>query len=244
MTRTYAIGDIHGQLDKLAAAHALIAADRRTTGDWDAPVVHLGDLVDRGPEAAEVIEYLIAGPARGGAWLAIKGNHDAMFLGFLHDPEWRDPRLYSQYAWLHQKLGGIATLQSYGVGPEPDLPALHARAVAKVPDAHRVWLASRPLTVARGPVVYVHAGIRPGLILDRQDPLDLMWIREPFLSDPRDHGPMIVHGHTVVDRPDHRGNRVNLDTGAGFGRDLTVAVIEGRDVAVLSALGRRPLPPP
>jgi len=241
VTRTYAIGDIHGQLDKLVRAHALIAADRRVTGDTDAPVVHLGDLVDRGPESAEVIEYLMAGPARGGPWIAIRGNHDGMFLAFLDDHERRDPRLSSHYTWLHPRLGGLATLQSYGIGSAPDLAQLHARAVACVPGTHRAWLAACGLTMKRGPVFSVHAGTRPGVPLDRQDPGDLVWIREPFLSDTRDHGPLIVHGHSVVDVPEHRGNRVNLDTGAGFGRNLSVAVIEGRDVALLTDRGRRPL---
>jgi serine/threonine protein phosphatase 1 len=70
-------------------------------------------------------------------------------------------------------------------------------------------------------LLFVHAGIRPGVPITLQDPDDLLWIRDDFLLDPRDHGPLVVHGHTPVEAPEHRGNRVNLDTGAGFGRRLT-----------------------
>jgi serine/threonine protein phosphatase 1 len=86
-----------------------------------------------------------------------------------------------------------------------------------------------------GDFVFVHAGIRPGIDLDRQDPHDLVWIREPFLSDPRDHGAVVVHGHTPVETPDVRGNRINIDTGAVYGGTLTCLVIEGNDIRFLSA---------
>lgn len=244
VTRAYAIGDIHGQLDRLTRAHALIAADRRQTGDADAPVIHLGDLVDRGPESAEVVEYLSRGPLRGGPWLALMGNHDRLFLRFLADPDLRDPAMNASCDWLHPKIGGLATLQSYGVRPAPDLAGLHRQAQARVPAAHRAFLSALPLSLPFGAVFFAHAGIRPGVPLQLQTEDDLLWIRAPFLSDRRDHGALIVHGHTVVEAPEHHGNRINLDTGAGYGRALSVAVIEGRDAALLTDHGRLTLPPP
>ena len=69
MIRTYAIGDIHGYIDELRRAHRLIAEDRARTGDQDAPVVHLGDLVDRGPDTAGVIDLLSEGIAAGQPWV-------------------------------------------------------------------------------------------------------------------------------------------------------------------------------
>ena len=75
---------------------------------------------------------------------------------------------------------------------------------------------------------FVHAGIDPTRPLDRQHRHDLLWMREPFLSDPRDHGRFIVHGHTPVrgGQPDLRANRVNIDTAAVMGGPLTAAVFD------------------
>ena len=94
---------------------------------------------------------------------------------------------------------------------------------------------------ATGDFLFVHAGIRPGIPITRQEVHDLHWIREPFLSDPRDHGTVVVHGHTPVERATHYGNRVNLDTGAGMGRPATAAVFEGRRAWVLTEAGRVPV---
>lgn len=243
--RSYAIGDIHGHLDKLDHAHMLIAADRARTGDADAPVIHLGDLVDRGPDTAGVVAHLSEGIAAGRPWVVLKGNHDRMFAGFLDDPVWHDPGLPTQYTWLAPALGGIQTLGSYGVETEGrELEAIHAEAIRRVPEAHRAFLATRPAFLRRGELMFVHAGVRPEVSLEAQAEDDLVWIRSPFLEDTRDHGALIVHGHTALDRPTHHGNRVNLDTGAGYGRRLTVAVFEGRTAHVLTDDGRVPLRSP
>ncbi|MCX7300633.1 MAG: metallophosphoesterase [Rhodobacterales bacterium] len=243
--RTYAIGDIHGQLDRLRAAHARIAADRRETGDLEAPVVHVGDLVDRGPESAEVVEYLRRGSGGPEGWVVLKGNHDFMFNLFLTDPTAHDPGLRPDLDWLDVKLGGVATLASYGVADagERPLAEVHAEALAKVPVAHRVFLEGLPLMHERGKAVFVHAGIRPGVPLGDQVPQDLTWIRKLFHDDRRDHGALIVHGHTVIPVAHHYGNRVNIDTGAAYGGPLTAVVIEGRDVWELTEAGRIRMPP-
>lgn len=240
--RSYAIGDIHGQLDLLRAAHARIAADQRHTGDSSAPIVHLGDLVDRGPDSRGVVDYLRGGPAN---WIVLRGNHDSMFARFLADPADHDPALRRDLSWLHPRLGGLATLQSYGIdASEADTVAdLHAAAIAVVPSTHRPYLGTLPLSFRHGEALFVHAGIRPGIPLDQQNPTDLMWIRDSFHVDRRDHGPLILHGHTPVDRAEHHGNRVNLDTGAAYGGPLTAVVIEGRDVWELTDTGRKPLLP-
>ncbi len=243
MTRIYAIGDIHGHLDKLAAAHALIAADRRLTGDEAAPVVHLGDLVDRGPESAEVIDYLAAGPTGRATWVTLKGNHDYLFELFLRDPALRDPGLRSELSWLHDRIGGQTTLESYGIAePGNRAPAdLVAEAQARVPAGHRAFLAALPLTFAAPGLLFVHAGIRPGIALPDQSPQDLMWIRKDFHLSTADHGAVVVHGHTPVEAPTGYGNRINLDTGAAYGKRLTAAVIEDGVAWELTAEGRQPL---
>lgn len=245
MTRTYAIGDIHGHIALLEQVHALIEADRARTGDHDAPVIHLGDLVDRGPDCRAVVQFLIDGMAAGRPWLVIKGNHDRMFTRFLRDPKEPEPGLKPGLSWLHPRLGGSATLASYGVKNAADRPIapVHAEAVAAVPQAHIDFLDSRPTWLHRGEVVYVHAGIRPGLAMDQQAETDLVWIRDGWLDDPRDHGSLVVHGHTALDHATHYGNRVNIDSSAAYGGPLTAVVLEGRDVFVLTEGGRVPLTP-
>lgn len=241
--RSYAIGDIHGQLEKLRTAHDLIAADRAACGDSAAPVVHLGDLVDRGPDSCGVIDFVLAGVAAGQPWLALRGNHDRMFALFLDDPQAQDTRLRAGLSWLHPRIGGATTLESYGVANPGDRPLapVHAEALAAVPPAHRDFLASLQPMHQRGEVLFVHAGIRPGVALDAQAEDDLCWIREPFLSDTSDHGALVVHGHTALDLATHYGNRVNIDTSAGYGGPVTAVVFEGREVWHLGPEGRTPL---
>jgi len=243
--RSYAIGDIHGQLDKLKAAHDRIAADRARTGDGDAPVIHLGDLVDRGPDSRGVIEHLMAGIADGAPWLVLKGNHDRMFADFVRDGR-EDRRLFTGLSYLHERIGGWATLASYGVpgGLLGRLRGLHKAARAAVPEAHLAFLEALPLFHRMGDVLFVHAGIRPGVPLADQEEDDLIWIRDPFLDDDSDHGMLVVHGHTPVARATHFGNRVALDTGAGFGGPVTAAVFEARAAFALEEDGRRALVPP
>lgn len=245
MTRTYAIGDIHGHIALLEHVHTLITADRARTGDQDAPVIHLGDLVDRGPDCRAVLQSLIDGMAAGQPWRVLKGNHDRMFTRFLRDPKEPEPGLKPGLSWLHPRLGGAATLASYGVRNPADRPIapVHAEAVAAVPQAHIDFIDSRPTWLQRGDVVYVHAGIRPGVAMDAQAETDLVWIRDGWLDDTRDHGFLVVHGHTALDHAKHYGNRVNIDSSAAYGGPLTAVVVEGREVFVLTEQGRLPLRP-
>jgi serine/threonine protein phosphatase 1 len=242
MTRTYAIGDIHGHLDKLVEAHRRIAADRAATGDSEAPVVHLGDLVDRGPDSRGVVDFLLRGIAAAEPWVVLKGNHDRLMTMFLEADPRHDPSLRPEFSWLGDNLGGLRTLASYGVDVFGPRGGLHAAGRAAVPAAHIDFLTSLPLSFSRGACLFVHAGIRPGVPLERQSEADLLWIRREFHEDTRDHGVLVVHGHTPVEAILHHGNRVNLDSGVAFGGPLTVAVFEDREALVLEADGRRPVP--
>lgn len=237
----YAIGDIHGHLGLLQAAHDLIADDMASHGTG--PVVHVGDLVDRGPDSKGVIDFLIQGQAQGQDWTVLKGNHDRMFARFLRDPFEPEPGLRADLGWLHPKLGGPSTLASYGVEKAADRPVakVHADALEAVPQAHLDYLNGLPVLHRLGEVVFVHAGIRPGVALDRQTETDLIWIREPFLTRTESFGPLIVHGHTAIDAATHYGNRLNLDSSAAYGGPLSAVVIEGRDVALLTSGGRKKL---
>ncbi len=243
--RSYAIGDIHGQLSLLSDAHRRIEADRRACRDPDAPVIHLGDLVDRGPDSAGVIRFLREGIAAGAPWVVVKGNHDRLFERFLSDPGWRDPQLREGVTYLHPMIGGAETLMSYGLYRPTSFHIKTARAEAlkAVPPEDIAFLQACPLYHTYGDLLHVHAGIRPGVPLEHQSEQDLVWIRDPFLMDTRDHGPLILHGHTAIPRPTHYRNRVNIDSRAAYGGPLTTVVIEDRQVWVLTEDGRAPLLP-
>lgn len=237
----YAIGDIHGQLEMLDAALQRIKAD----GGEDARIVFLGDYTDRGPDSRGVIERLMAGQEQGRDWICLKGNHDRMFEWFLEETPRHDPHLLIGYHWLHERIGGVETLASYGLTFEDRtrLDDLHARAKEVIPAPHAEFLRSLPALHETPELAFVHAGIRPGVPLAQQHEDELVWIRQPFHDHTGPHPKLIVHGHTPVDRPSHYGNRVNLDSGAGYGRPLTAAVFEGRDCWLLTDAGRVPLKP-
>ncbi len=237
----YAVGDIHGNLTKLDNALEHIEAD----GGPDARIVFLGDYVDRGPDSQGVIERLSQGLAEGRNWTCLKGNHDRLFEWFLAEPHpLHDPQLLVGYHWLHKNIGGLETLASYGVSVKERarLRDVAFSAREMVPEAHKGFLRSLHLSHEQPGLFFVHAGVRPGIPLASQDEDDLVWIRSTFLMDPGDHGALVVHGHTVVETPERHRNRVNLDTGAGYGRALTVGVFEDGEIWTLGADGRVPLP--
>lgn len=236
----YAIGDSHGHLDQLIEQIALIKAD----GGKDAQIVFLGDYVDRGPDSRGVIEYLAQGLAAGRNWICLKGNHDRMFEWFMEDTPRHDPHLLVGYHWLHARLGGVATLNSYGIEvPERiRLEDLHVMARAAVPATHIAFLRHLKPFYKTEKHLFVHAGIRPGVALADQSENDLVWIRDGFLDFEGAHPWMVVHGHTALDHPAHFGNRIDLDGGAAYGRPLRSAVFEGETGWLLSAAGREPIP--
>jgi serine/threonine protein phosphatase 1 len=234
----YAIGDIHGHLDLLHGVHDLISRDMAAYGAGT--IVHVGDLVDRGPNSAGVVEYLRQGIARGEDWVVLKGNHDRMFTLFLQDPKAQDPGLRAEFTWLHPRLGGATTLTSYGVHAPGDRPIapVHKDALAAVKQDHVAFLQSRPTWHRFGDTVFVHAGIRPGVALDAQEETDLVWIRKGFLDFTGDLGALIVHGHTAIDTPTHYGNRVNIDSSAAYGGPLSAIVVDAGQVYHLTPQGR------
>lgn len=242
--RHYVIGDIHGQIGMLRAAHRRIEADRDRIGDRTAEVIHLGDLVDRGPDSKGVLDFLIDGIRAGRPWMVLKGNHDRMFSRFVREGRLHDNRVSSGKGWLDPALGGDKTLASYGIeATEEAAGAAFKQARLRVPDAHVDFIDTLPLYHEAGEVLFVHAGIEPRAPLEWQSEDDLLWIREPFLNY-RDPLPwLVIHGHTALEAPQHFRNRVDLDSGAGYGRPLTAAVVEGRDVYILTDRGRKLLKP-
>lgn len=226
--RVYAVGDVHGCADMLDALLARIdedAARRPAAETWE---VFLGDYVDRGPDSAGVIDRLAGAPPEGRRRVCLMGNHEAAMIEALEDATRMD-------GWL--ELGGDATVRSYGVEPREqvgDGEAVHRLLVSAMPAAHRRFLARLARHHRIGDVVFAHAGVRPGVPLEEQDPHDLVWIREGFLDHHSPLGFHVVHGHTPVDAPDERGSRTNVDTGAVYGGGLTAAVLEGETMRFLT----------
>lgn len=144
--------------------------------------------------------------------------------------------------WL--RFGGDACAESYGLSPATlaTLDELQVAALlrAAIPAGHVAFLQEVDVMARFGDFLLVHAGIRPGVMIEDQRPADLRWIRHPFLTDPRDHGVMVVHGHTITKDVDRRPNRVSIDTGTFATRILTAAVIEETDIRFLGTDGERP----
>jgi len=221
----YAVGDIHGDLNKLKAIHARIEKDR--SGNPEAKIVHLGDLVDRREDSCGVVDYLMSGQKFGRPWVVLKGNHDRMFHKFYREPKWKDPILRPDFSWLHPRLGGTETLQSYGadVRHYQDHTIVHEEAVLCVPFQHIEYLENLPLHHIHDGTLFVHAGLRPDVDLKGQTEGDLLWIRQEFHHHREPFEFLVVHGHTPVNEVTHYGNRINIDTGAAWGHDLSAIVI-------------------
>jgi serine/threonine protein phosphatase 1 len=218
--RVYAIGDIHGRLDLLTRLIAAIERDDAARGGADTTIILLGDLLDRGPDSAGVLSAA-RDLQRRLKLRIIAGNHEEMFLLCFREPE-----LLGRFL----RFGGRETLLSYGIDVlDAATPQeLQARMRDAVPQADLDFIAGFEDRIAIGDYLFVHAGIRPGQPIERQQLRDLRWIREPFLSDNRDHGCVVVHGHTIFTDAEVRRNRIGIDTGAFTSGRLTALGLEGR----------------
>ncbi|HTU53780.1 MAG TPA: metallophosphoesterase [Acetobacteraceae bacterium] len=219
----YAIGDVHGCDRQLGALHAAIANDLAERPVAAPVIVHIGDYLDRGPASASVLARLAAGsPIPGVEMVNLRGNHEAMALAVLGGGDRGSVEL-----WLLNNAA--VTLKSWGIDPCSPPRSWAAR----VPPAQLAFLGRLAVSHRAGGYFFVHAGVRPGVKLAAQDPADLLWIREPFLSYTGEFGAVIVHGHTPLREPLVLRNRIGVDTGAVYGGRLTAAVLEADRVGFL-----------
>jgi len=227
--RTYVIGDIHGRSDLLDQIVEEIKRDLETSPVAEGLTVTLGDYVDRGPDSRGVLDRLARNPFPT-RYIALKGNHEALFEAFL-----RDPTVASQW----RRWGGLETLHSYGVsvaqvmvgkGFEEASNALRQ----SVPQEHFRFLGSLRFSLSLGDYFLCHAGVRPGVPLEHQQPEDLLWIREEFLNSRMSFGKVVVHGHTPTASPEVLPTRINIDTGAFATGRLTCLILEGGSRRFLS----------
>jgi serine/threonine protein phosphatase 1 len=220
-TRVYCVGDIHGRDDLLRQMAERVEADIEAPSFEHAVTVFLGDYVDRGLGSMHVVEQLVRGE-----WptpiIALAGNHEDLLMAFLEDAgaleDWRS-------------LGGLETLHSYGVNVGPamakrDFGVVQAAFAARFPEPHRQFLETLKVSTAIGDYFFCHAGVRPGVPLERQNRNDLLTIRQMFLSSEAEHGKLVVHGHTPSIVPEIRSNRIGIDTAAYATGRLTCLVLE------------------
>lgn len=223
--RVYAIGDIHGRLDLLDELLAMIDADDTARPPARTTLVFLGDLVDRGPDSAGVVERLADLADARVDTRFILGNHEEVFLAALDG----DPQSLRAFC----RIGGRETILSYGISPEDyeqlDYDQVAARIAALVPPRHAAFLRGFEDIVVLGDYAFVHAGVRPGVPLTEQHASDLRWIREPFLGFTGRHERLIVHGHTIRPEVETRASRIGIDTGAYASGRLTALGLQDRE---------------
>lgn len=232
--RVYAIGDVHGRLDLLEECLCQVEDDMATREPAQNIIVFLGDLVDRGPSSAEVVEFLRSYSRPSVRIVFLSGNHEEVLLRLLRG----ENKFLGD--WL--RFGGAECARSYGIDPNGLRMMRSEQATRllreKIPQAHQSFLASFVDTVRIGGYLFVHAGVRPGVPLSEQSQTDLRWIREPFLHDPTDHGFIVVHGHTIVEQVEVCENRIGIDTGAYRTGVLTALALEGTERRFLQTAPR------
>jgi serine/threonine protein phosphatase 1 len=232
--RRYAIGDLHGCISQAREALEWCAADAGNDS-VEAEIILLGDYVDKGPDSRAVIDMLIAGPKDDHVtWIALRGNHDDLLQRV-----WFDHAAEQGAAWW--EYGGQETMISYGWDPLRHPVPGHISEY--VPQAHADFLRSLPVMYETDELIFVHAGLRPGVTVADQSERDLLWIRGAFLDHSHAFGKPVVHGHSP-DRSNPLSNefRVSLDTACFGSGKLAIArfepgeigptfkVIRGRDI--------------
>lgn len=223
--RVYAIGDIHGRNDLLQQLLDKIIKDDGERDKVESEIIFLGDLVDRGPDSAGVLDTAMQAKEQLGNIRFLMGNHEEVYLAAATGNE-KSVRFFN-------RIGGRETILSYDISmkdyAELDMAQLARRIPELFPQEHIDFVAGFEDQVIVGDYAFVHAGIRPGVPLSEQRQKDLRWIREEFLSARHNHEKVIVYGHTITDDVVETGNRIGIDTGAYFSDKLTALALQGSE---------------
>lgn len=228
-SRVYAIGDVHGCFNLLAELFQLIEQDSVKRENAKTKIIILGDMIDRGPQSAEVCRLLYGLRDYDGV-VCLKGNHEKAMIDALNGD------LNALRFWMD--FGGAWTLLSWGVDANLVQSAhlgeswqrkLIAAFREAIPAEIAEWMARLPICHREGDYFFVHAGIRPGVSLASQTEEDMLWIREPFLSSWRRHEAVVIHGHSETDVVTFSNNRIGIDTAAYRTGCLTALGLEGSE---------------
>lgn len=223
--RVYAVGDVHGRLDLLDEVLDKVSEDDAKRGQADTVIVFLGDLVDRGPDSAGVVERLRLLAKSSGHARFLMGNHEEVFLSALRGD--------AKALRLFCRIGGKETALSYGVS-ESDYNSMSHEELGQelgraVPDMHREFLERFEDYIELGDYVFVHAGVRPDRPLDQQSATDMRWIRDTFLHHRGTFGKRVVHGHSISSEVEFLPHRIGVDTGAYATGRLSALGLEGAE---------------
>ncbi len=223
--RLIAIGDIHGQLDKL---NHLLAQIGPTGQDQ---FVFLGDYVDRGPSSKGVIQQLISFQMDYPQTVFIRGNHDQMFINVLQSCGLIKDSRFTQISniWVRKKKKRADVRLFKQCGGEKTLESYHMQLIQKnagfnlagsIPPKHVDFLEKSQLYYEQDSYIFVHAGMNPHLPLNQQDQEVLMWDRS-LTGGPSGKTLIIGHTPTVEGEPLIADDLIMMDTGAGCGGPLT-----------------------
>ncbi len=199
--KIFAVGDIHGCYDKLAAMMQILPW-RKDEGDL---LLFIGDYIDRGPKSREVVDFLVRLRQEGGEFVFLKGNHEKMLLDYY---------IQQKDQMLYVANGGAETIASYvegGIG----------RKAFVLPEEHLEFFLSLTLYHETEDYIFVHAGLKDGIPLIEQSEEDLLWIREEFIYSAYDWNKRVIFGHTALEIPFVTPGKIGIDTGAVYGNKLT-----------------------
>jgi serine/threonine protein phosphatase 1 len=199
MGKIFAIGDIHGSIDRLQDLMQKIPIDFAND-----TLLFIGDYIDRGPGSVEVVEYLMDLKKRVPEIILLKGNHEDMLEKYLDGTD--------RFTYLLN--GGQSTLDSY-------LSKTHRSDSFPIPAEHIDFFKSLRLYYETEAYIFVHAGLRPKIPLASQKSEDLLWIRDKFIYSKYNFGKPVVFGHTPLEKPLVEPNKIGIDTGAVYGNALT-----------------------
>jgi serine/threonine protein phosphatase 1 len=198
----YAVGDIHGCLDRLEMLLDEVQPDLEQD-----VLLFVGDYIDRGPASRGVVDYVLKLQQRYPRehLVCLKGNHEAMFLDFLQGWE-REMFLFN---------GGLGTLRDYW-GDNWD-----RKKELILPPEHESFYRELRLYYETPDYIFVHGGLKPGVPLPEQQEDDLLWIRGEFITSMENFGRLVIFGHTPFRSPLVMPNKIGIDTGAVYGNFLT-----------------------
>jgi serine/threonine protein phosphatase 1 len=220
----FVVGDIHGCLvetARLLENLPLKPSDR---------IVFLGDYIDRGPDSRGVVAYLISiAKSMNNELVFLKGNHEDMLLAYLGFP--------GHYGEMFLANGGQATLASYGI---PHMAISQDSAMARIPADHLEFFFSLQRYYLYDSFLCVHAGIHPLKPLEAQSEIDMLWIRNEFISNRHRLPYTVIFGHTpqnevLFDLP----CKIGIDTGVVYGRKLSCIELDEKVLFQLERGGRQ-----
>lgn len=254
--RLIIVGDVHGMQKSLQALLETVNFNRHK-GDH---LILVGDLVNKGPDSAGVIDLAIKLGAS-----AVRGNHDNAVLDAAAETKPARDDLPQSGSILETPL----TDQSEE--PDPAVGKRHSAATYKtaseLSSSQLDWLASLPLILrvklpkcpksSLGDIdtlVVAHAGLVPGISLEKQDPHALMHMRSLARTTGDGDGDvftpaestgekgwvvewdrwqeqqasktMVVFGHDAKRRLQLGRYTIGLDSGCLYGNQLSAVVIE------------------